>query len=334
MDGLMLLEVEFTLAVQNLGAWLAPVLSWFTFLGNEEFYLVVVPFLYWCVDSAFGLRIGTMLMATSALNSAIKLVFTSPRPYWVDGRVQAYIGETSFGTPSGHSQNAAALWGLSAAKLRSKWAWPVALAVILIIGFSRVYLGVHFVRDVLAGWLIGFVLLAVFLWLEKPLVTWFRGLTTARQVLWSALSAAAILLMGLLARLVLGGWQLPPDWAANALAAYPEEAIDPLSLNAFFTAGGTWFGLLSGVAVLLRRGGLMDARGAAWKRLARYLVGLVVMVGLYAGLGALFPREPEALGLAFRFVRYALIGLWVSAVAPLLFTRLRLADWSNPSGRK
>jgi len=63
MDPILQFEISVSIAVQNLGAWLQPVLTFFTFLGNEEFYLVIVPLLYWCVNAGFGLRIGTMLMA-------------------------------------------------------------------------------------------------------------------------------------------------------------------------------------------------------------------------------------------------------------------------------
>jgi hypothetical protein len=57
------------------------------------------------------------------------------------------------------------------------------------------------------------------------------------------------------------------------------------------------------------------------KRAVRFLAGAVVLLALYFGLKAVLPD-----GLLFRAVRYALIGIWVSLVAPWLFVKLRLAE--------
>jgi membrane-associated phospholipid phosphatase len=327
MDPLLQFELSVTIAVQSIGAWLQPVLSIFTFMGNEEFYLVIVPLLYWCVDAGLGLRIGTMLMATTWLNGLLKLAFHTPRPYWVDTRVKAMVAESSFGTPSGHSQNSASLWGLAAAKLPYRWTWTAALVIIFLIGFSRLYLGVHFLSDILSGWLVGFLLLVLYLKVEKPITTWFIKLSFQSQLSAAVLSSLLMVLAGIGMRALLGGWQVPVEWSANALMAAPDEPIHPLSLDGFFTVAGTWLGLIAGLAVMLRQPGLMDAGGPLGKRFVRYLLGVVVMVFIYAGLGAVFPRDPEVLAYILRMVRYALIGLWVSAGAPLLFVRLKLGNF-------
>jgi hypothetical protein len=60
------------------------------------------------------------------------------------------------------------------------------------------------------------------------------------------------------------------------------------------------------------------------KRIIRFLIGMIVLVALYLGLKLIFPESPDWLGFTFRFVRYALIGLWVSALAPLLFKKIHL----------
>jgi len=74
------------------------------------------------MDAVLGLRIGIMLMLTGWLNSLLKMVFLSPRPYWFDSRVTPHAAETSFGLPSGHSQNSAAVFGLLGISLRKRWA--------------------------------------------------------------------------------------------------------------------------------------------------------------------------------------------------------------------
>ena len=75
--------------------------------------------------------------------------------------------------------------------------------------------------------------------------------------------------------------------------------------------------------------------GATWKRLVRYPIGLIGMVAVYLGLKALFPEEGEGLYLMFRFVRYALLGLWVGLAAPLVFRLLHLnVDKSESTGKQ
>jgi membrane-associated phospholipid phosphatase len=122
----------------------------------------------WCVDASLGLRMGLVLLTSASLNSLLKLAVGWPRPYWVSDQVTAYAYEGSFGLPSGHAQNSMALWGRMAAGLRRR-SWVIGLGLLIfLISLSRLYLGVHFPSDVLAGWLAGGIVLALFLVLEKP----------------------------------------------------------------------------------------------------------------------------------------------------------------------
>ena len=162
MDTLMQFEILITLFFQHLGTWLTIPFTAITFLGNEEFYLLVLPALYWCIDAMLGFQVGVMLVLTNSINGILKIIFHSPRPFWVDSRVKAYTSETSFGLPSGHAQNAASIWGTLAVGLKKKWATIICVAAIILIGLSRIYLGVHFTRDVICGWLIGLALLLIY----------------------------------------------------------------------------------------------------------------------------------------------------------------------------
>ncbi|GIV64750.1 MAG: hypothetical protein KatS3mg046_010 [Bellilinea sp.] len=176
MDPFLLSELDFIQSLQGGLGGLVSLFKGITFLGNEEFYLLIIPLLYWCVDAGLGLRIGVMLIFSNVFNSALKLAFHSPRPYWVDLDVRAFSSETSFGMPSGHAQNAASLWGLAAVKMRKTWFRWLAVLLILLIGLSRMVLGVHFPSDVLVGWGVGGLLLTAYLQLEKPVTRWFNAL--------------------------------------------------------------------------------------------------------------------------------------------------------------
>ena len=65
--------------------------------------------------------------------------------------------------------------------------------------------------------------------------------------------------------------------------------------------------------------------GSWQRRLARYVLGVIVLLAIYLGLSAVFPDEGESLYILFRFIRYTLLGLWISLGAPWLFSRTHLA---------
>lgn len=308
---------------QGLGEWLVPIAKFFTFLGFEEFYLLIMPAMYWCIDTVVGTRLALMLVATTSLNGVLKLAFHSPRPFWVSSEAQALSSETSFGIPSGHAQNAFALWGTWAGSLRKFGIWIIAGFVILMIGLSRLILGMHFPIDVLLGWIFGALLLWVFLSLEKPVIDRINAQSTRGQVITVLVITTLILLVGYVMVWSLSTFELPVEWIENGTAAgTPPE---PISRDGFTTAAGVFLGLGLGLILIKQRGGF-DSKGLLWKRALRYLLGIIGTVALWAGLKAIFPSGEELLPQALRLVRYSSMGFWVAAGAPLLFRRLRLAD--------
>lgn len=326
MDALNQVEILINLFLQSLGLWLAAPMQLLSMLGKEEFYLLLMPALYWCFNAALGIRVAVIFLLSNAFCGALKIAFHLPRPYWLDAGVKGLAAETSFGLPSGHASNGIAVWGMLATGTRSRWIQAALYALVFLIGLSRVYLGVHFTSDVLAGWLLGGALLWGFFRLEAPVVRWVRALSLEGKLLAALLSALGVGALILVAAAVSSAWKMPDAWAQNALAAVPGNAIQPFSLDGAFTIAGTWFGMLAGVAWLFhRQGGLWNAAGSARQRVLRFVVGAAGVLVLWNVLGMLFPRNPDVISYSLRFARYTLIGLWVSALAPLLFQRMGLA---------
>ncbi len=321
MDAIWSGGVNLVLWFQSLGAWLRAPMEFFTFLGEEQFFFLVLPALYWCVDARMGLRLGLLLSLNHSTNLILKLAFHGPRPFWLDTRVQAMRGETGFGAPSGHAQNAAAVWSLLAHAVKRPWAWAMAALLILLIGLSRIYLGMHLPHDVVLGWLFGAAFFWLFLRLEEPVLRHVRQRDPSGQVVMALTLSLLLLLIGTLVELSLVGWTIPIAWVKNAKAAGIE--IAPLSLDGLITTTASFFGLSAGAIWMETRGGFR-VQGAFWKRALRYVVGVVGVLVLWMGLGAVFPRGANPTAYALRYLRYGLVGGWVSGIAPWLFDKLRL----------
>jgi membrane-associated phospholipid phosphatase len=323
MDLLWQLEINLSLFFQGLGDWLITPFKAFTFLGNEIFFILFMPAVYWCVNSTHGLRMGVMLILSGQINTILKFAFHSPRPFWIDDRVNPLVTEASFGLPSGHAQNAASIWGALAVSAKHKTVTIITLVIIFFIGLSRLYLGVHFTRDVLLGWLIGALLVWIYFRLETSIKAWISPRTLGIQILYAFLFMAALVGIGLIVRALQSNWVLPEAWVQTALATGGEQP-DPFSIDGLFSSAGVGFGFLAGFAWWVKNHGMLNAEGSFSKRILRYLIGIVGLAVFYFGLKLIFPVEPAMLGLVFRVIRYALIGVWVSAIAPIVFLKLKL----------
>jgi membrane-associated phospholipid phosphatase len=316
--------VSFITAFQSMGPWLEAPMKAFSFLGSEDFFLIFMPLVYWSIDAGLGVRAGVILLAGTGLNLLFKMGMHGPRPFWVSTKVSGLASETGFGVPSGHSQIGAGLWGMVAAYYRKAWVWVAAVTLVFFIGLSRLYLGVHFPHDVLVGWALGFLTLwAVVRWWD-PIEVRVRAMPFWNQVGLAFGVSLAMVLLGVLILALSRTFVLPAEWIANATRD-GGLAPNPLSLDGVITAAATLFGLWAGLAWMAPRGGF-EASGPLWKRAARYAVGLIGVLVIYAGLKAIFPSGDNALAYTFRYVRYTFLGLWVFAGAPWTFARLSLTE--------
>ncbi len=327
-DALIQNGVQFTLAVQAWVGSLAPVWDATSQLGTTEFYLLVMPLIYWCVNAAFGIRLAVMLLVGAAFNHILKLAWHLPRPYWVQSEVRGYWAESSFGAPSGHAQVPLGIWGLAATTIRRSWFTALAFVMVASIGFSRIALGVHFHFDVLTGWLLAGLNLWLFLKYEGPVGDWLKKRTATQLVLVALAASLALVAMGALAAFISGDFVLPAAWEQNSLADTGETLSEVLSLGGVITPAGALFGFGAGLAWLRGRGGF-DTAGTLSQRALRYLLGGAVVVIIWLGLGSIFPRGQDLLSQSLRFLRYALVGFWAAGGAPVLFVRLGLAKASK-----
>ncbi|HET7010589.1 MAG TPA: phosphatase PAP2 family protein [Anaerolineales bacterium] len=314
---------EWIPALQSLGSAWIEFMRVVSILGTEPFYMLVLPAVLWCYDVALGLRVGFILLGSAWLTAGLKWMIGLPRPYWVSPEVQALSAEASYGFPSGHAQTPLAVYGRIAAHVRRRWVTLATAVILLLIGISRLTLGVHFASNVLTGWLVGGLLLIAFLRWERPVAAWFSRRPLGTRLLVVVGITLVMIVVSWLQVTAALGRTLPQDWAANAIRAPNAEPFEPRDFREALDAAATLLGFGLGAVLLVEQGGF-DARGGGSKRLGRFALGLVGVLALYFGLRAVFPGSETALGLGFRFVRYALVGFWVSYGAPWFFARAKL----------
>ena len=160
-----------------------------TMLGEETVMVAILGFIYWCYDKKVGVYVGTNLMVGLVANPMIKNVFLRYRPYMVHPEVKClkpvHEGDLynpllqGFSFPSGHTSNSSTMYFSLPVFVKKKWLMVIGILIPFLVGLSRVCLGVHYPTDVVAGWLLGAVVVAVMTFLQKKIkVKWKLYLLT------------------------------------------------------------------------------------------------------------------------------------------------------------
>jgi len=292
MDAIIQWGLDFIIIVQQIDT---PLLDSFfrviTSLGDELFYLLLFPFLLWCVDFYLGIRVGIIFLLSVYANNGLKEIFQQPRPFEILPEIQK-VHAYGYGFPSGHAQSSLVVWGSIAYWKKQIWIRNLSVLLILLIGFSRIYLGVHFPTDVLGGWLSGGLILSLsyFIFLKIKL-DFIQGNMIFKII---GITLFPVILLQI------------------------QSSADTISSVAVLT--GIGYGLLFFSSSI---GGI---RPGNWlQRMISFLVGVIGIGIFYLGLKLILPLEGQSFYQLFRFFRYLLLGIWISFGAPCLFIRMGLA---------
>lgn len=261
----------------------------FTFTGDEIFYLLLLPLIAWCVSMRFGIRLMILFLLNTYLNSVAKLIVDQPRPFEINAHVKKIVDAGGGGLPSGHTQNTLVVWSYLAICFRRKWLWILAAVMIIFVPMSRIYLGVHFPTDLMGGYVLGIVVLLLFIKLEQPVVDWLKQKSLGLHLSLSSL--------------------IP------VLLAFMTPSTD----SAGIAVAGTLMGGCVGFSIERRWIGY-KIPDALWKKLVCYIIGIILLLVLYIGLRTAFAGlEPEPV---FRFIRYSIAGLHFMFFGPWIFVKL------------
>ena len=322
MDAIYQFGINLIQSLQTLTPSLDSFMETVSFIGQPEFFLLLIPFIYWTIDRRIGIRSLLVLLYFDSITVSLKVLFHQPRPFWI-GDVKALSSEGTYGIPSGHSGRTLAVAGYLASRVKKNWFWATAVLYILLVGISRLYLGMHFPQDVLGGWLVGILVIWAIIKWDDAVREWLADKSLATQIMIGFLTAMGIVLIGFIARFIVSGMPDPAEWSA-----YNAEAR---TVTHFFTVAGAVFGAHAGYA-LMRQYANFDAKGTWGTRVFRYAVGIVGLLLTYSGLSLLFDLfavDELVLGYILRFIRYGLVTFWVTFLAPWVFLKTKLAEMED-----
>lgn len=270
-----------------------------TFLGGEAAVIVLFAVNFWCIDKNLAYDIGFSFFSSATVIQNIKITARIERPFVRDTTLKpveaALGGATGYSFPSGHTQTSASVFIPCAVRLRKRW-WLSAICVLMIVltGFSRLYLGVHTPEDVLCGFLSAAVCAAVIIFLRAKFGD--KWITPAAYVLIAG--AAGSIIYGVILN------------TSNVITTeFLADTVKNAAACLGFAAG----------TILERRFANFDPTGTKFKQgLVRFLigaaVGLLLMYGpklLYSGI------------LVFDGLRYFAAIFWLVFIYPLILSKMK-----------
>lgn len=268
-----------------------------TYLAQEFFVIAVICWLFWCSDKKLAYTLGFSYFVSGLLVQALKITFRIPRPWLLDPAFQAVpsalAGATGYSFPSGHTQSITSLFGILGLHVKKASRRILCFSVILLVGFSRMYLGCHTPKDVLTSFALSMIcsFLCYLLFYQKEAALGHEKLICLVML---AVSAALCVYAAFLRQ------------NGTIALSYARDCLK---------AGGAGAAFALGYYIEQKYIGFSPAKGAKKKalRLGAGLAGaLLLQTGLKPLIGESLPAS---------FFRYFLVVAWVVILYPLLFTR-------------
>ncbi len=125
--------------------------------------VILTAIMYWCINKRYGQKLLFALIPNIVINTGIKELVKAPRPIGTPGLESLRVSTaTGYSFPSGHTQTATTFWTSIIIIFKKGWIYILGTIMILGVGLSRLYLGVHWPIDVIGGWIFGIVFTLIF----------------------------------------------------------------------------------------------------------------------------------------------------------------------------
>ncbi len=293
-----------------------PVLTQFmsviTYFGSEIFFLAFAVIVFWCVSKRGGYYILLVGFLGTACNQFMKIWFRIPRPWVLDPAFHvvesARAGAGGYSFPSGHTQSiVGSMACVLCMSVKRKWIRAIAVVLMLLVPFSRMYLGCHTPLDVGVAFALALLLAVCFRGIARDDA---RGERTLRLLLALSLLVSAVYLAFVIF------YRFPLDVDLGNLAEATKNA---------YLLFGCFLGIIL-VKLLDDRYIHFQVEAVWWAQILKVVLGtavlLAIRMGLKAPLGALLPGQSSTA------VRYFLMVMFAGTLWPMTF------GWFARLGRK
>jgi undecaprenyl-diphosphatase len=287
-------------------------MSFITLFGGEIMFMVAGMIMFWCVDKYEGYYVLTVGFFGTVINQFLKIVYRIPRPWVKDPSFtiveSARADATGYSFPSGHTQSSVGTFGAIALGVKKTRVKILSLALVLLVPFSRMYLGVHTPLDVGVSFLVALVLIFIL----RPLV---KSSKEKPLFMWALIGALALLIVVFLSYL--------------HFAPFPEEVLKDDNYAHALKNAYTMLGCLAGMALIFfldRRFINFDTKAPLPVQIIKTVLGFIGLLAVKEGLKA----PINALNINYYLgtaLRYFLMVVFAGAVWPLSFKPLN--EWSK-----
>lgn len=227
-----------------------------TISAEEMILIAVICIVLWTINKEAGYKLGLSVILASTTNTIFKLIFKISRPWLLDDRIIPIRQQTATGYsfPSGHTQSGAAMWYSLFESFKKNWFRTLAVIMMLLIAFSRVYLSVHTPADVVASLALAVLITFFAHWVMDQVI--HKGFTFWLVIL------AFVAIMGLVAVKNASYAKM----AGILIALLPGYLIESKYIR--FSPKAVW-----------------------WKQILKIALGLTIALGLKQGLKLVFPDQ-------------------------------------------
>ena len=311
-------------------SWINPQIDFLLFLQNlrighlecfDKFFLSITIFgefwlptlicaiTYWCIDFRAGIYLFSLAGFNSIIAHFLKMVACVYRPWVLSDKIHpselAIPFAKGYSFPSGHSAMSSSVLGGIAYLLRQKkFICFLLICLILLIGFSRLWLGVHTPQDVVCGLTLGLVLIFV----VNGIINWAEA--KPNRYLYLTLLVNVFVILSIIYIRYFGSYRM--DYIDGELLVNPEKTI-----YVTIVIYGYLLGILNG-CYLCRRFFPFDPKEASLtNRIVRGIVGSIFVVSMLKYVTSLFIMQSTPLSLSFPVM--FLIGIFITLIYPIIF---------------
>lgn len=299
-------QLEIIMTLQNMrNDILTGIFTFFTICTEVPVITVLTAILYWCVNKRAGLRTLFTLCGSLNINSGIKNYIKMPRPIGMESLESLRVETaTGYSFPSGHTQTSTTFWTSLMLLFKKTWIYIIGTIMILGAGVSRLYLGVHWPTDVIAGWIFGIVLSILF-------VKLFDYIDDTKNYY---ILVLLLVIFGLFTYFVGGEdlYKMFGLYTGFILGYMVEDTYIQFSID----------GNRKRKNIFAKNTPKYDSLG---KKVGRFIVGIISLLLIYLVLNYIGDNFVINKSSIFKYIKYTIVIFWGIAGAPALFKLFKLA---------